>query len=249
MRATNSCIDCHTAGGTESVYPFADSDVDRAYAAAKANSLVDFDKPDTSKVLTYLNNNHCSSTECNVTDPAIVGRFKKAAEDWAAAENTPDASSSPTPPANALSSLPGVYTDNVQIPATVPLSPAAPTKFSVPLARLGAAFTGTSLRFDLVYLVSMQDSNGATIYLYQLSNPVLVNQGSSTVSIGTIDVGLDGLYDPQNRIFSSSSFAATAAPGASVSLNPADTARAMIFWGHGGSGQNQIAVNCGTHNP
>jgi hypothetical protein len=233
MQKVAQCANCHRLGGFEAGRPFADSDVTTAYTAALANSLVDFHNPQNSRVLTYLNNNHCSSAECNVSDPGVLSALAQAAARWAQAESS---AGSPEP-ANLLSSLPGAYTDSVPIPTSVPLSPAAPVKLEIPLARLGAAMGNSSIEFDIVYLVSTD------VDLYQLGNPVLVNRTSATtISLAGLDIGLDGTYDPANRVFSDPTvYHALASPGASVSLNPSDPNRAMVFWGHPSG--NQLSVN------
>ena len=228
-----SCVDCHTSTGTASTWPWADPNSQIAYNSGSSIGIVNVSAPLNSPLLTYLTNKHCGSAQCEVTSgSAVYNTFVTAAQNYAQATLSSGATTSPSPSPSAtpspsstlvaVSALGGLSASPVPLPSNPPLLGDSPLILNVPLTAANASAGTSSLQLSVAYTVAGTNSKGGVEYLYDLSNPVLVNPTTTvSVTVSGFYIALNGMADLGNNIFSNPNlYYATAAPGKTQTLIP-----------------------------
>ena len=255
-----SCVDCHTSTGAASSWPWADPNSQIAYNSGITNlGIVNVSDPSNSLLLQYLTNGHCVAAQCRVASgSAVYNTFVTAAENYAQATGaaaSPSPSPSATPSASStlvpVSGLVGVSASPVPLPSNPPLLGDSPLILNIPLSAVNAGVGKSSLQLSVAYTVAGTNSTGGVEYLYELSNPVLVNTTTTlSITVSGFYIALNGTADLGNNIFSNpNQYYSTVAPGKTGTLNPTATLDSISLLASPGEMLTLVIVKLSTGPP
>lgn len=246
------CVNCHTSTGVESVLPFADPNAQVAYSIGV--SLINVSDPSSSMLLQYLTNGHCNSAECQVSSSSpVYANFLQAIQSFVAAVNSSASplpssqpSSAPVPsPTVSATALGGIVTSPVPFPSNPPILGASPLPLSVPITALNAAFGTSSIHLDVTYTVTgTSPTTGAVQFLYDLSNPTLVNTTTATpITLAGFYFAWNGLVSVNSNPLSNPAiYTGTAPGGGSISLVPAGDLDSVTIWASPGDSLSIVVL-------